>query len=69
MGDKLAKAPGIKQGASFFADYRKFMDRGNVIDLAVAVIVGMWLIFVRCCLFKNLFNAYGAYLKFFELCP
>ncbi|OAQ22626.1 MscL-domain-containing protein [Linnemannia elongata AG-77] len=40
VGDKLAKAPGIKQGASFFADYRKFMDRGNVIDLAVAVIVG-----------------------------
>jgi hypothetical protein len=41
VGDKLAKAPVIKQGASFFADYRKFMDRGNVIDLAVAVVVGM----------------------------
>ncbi|KAG0285532.1 hypothetical protein BGZ96_010217 [Linnemannia gamsii] len=40
VGDKLVKAPGIKQGASFFADYRKFMDRGNVIDLAVAVVIG-----------------------------
>ncbi|KAF9146783.1 hypothetical protein BG015_011502 [Linnemannia schmuckeri] len=40
VGDKLVKAPGMKQGASFFADYRKFMDRGNVIDLAVAVVVG-----------------------------
>ncbi|KAK3848125.1 MAG: large-conductance mechanosensitive channel [Linnemannia gamsii] len=40
VGDKLAKAPGVSQGVSFFADYRKFMDRGNVIDLAVAVVVG-----------------------------
>ncbi|KAF9942962.1 hypothetical protein BGZ75_005765 [Mortierella antarctica] len=39
-GSKLAKAPGVSQGVSFFADYRKFMDRGNVIDLAVAVVIG-----------------------------
>ncbi|CAO3567146.1 unnamed protein product [Mortierella alpina] len=38
-GDKLAKAPGVKHGVSFFSDYRKFMDRGNVIDLAVAVVM------------------------------
>jgi hypothetical protein len=36
---KKAKA-GVSKGASFFSDYRKFMDRGNVIDLAVAVIIG-----------------------------
>ncbi|KAF9129731.1 hypothetical protein BGW39_003875 [Mortierella sp. 14UC] len=40
VGDRLAKAPVVSQGVSFFADYRKFMDRGNVIDLAVAVVVG-----------------------------
>ncbi|KAF9282472.1 hypothetical protein BGZ68_005962 [Mortierella alpina] len=39
-GTKLAKAPGVSHGVSFFADYRKFMDRGNVIDLAVAVVIG-----------------------------
>lgn len=52
MGDKLVKAPVIKQGASFFADYRKFMDRGNVIDLAVAVVVGMYQL-VGCCMFDE----------------
>ncbi|KAI8353522.1 large-conductance mechanosensitive channel, partial [Mortierella sp. GBAus27b] len=36
---KKAKA-GVSKGTSFFSDYRKFMDRGNVIDLAVAVIIG-----------------------------
>ncbi|KAG0200074.1 hypothetical protein BGX28_006765 [Mortierella sp. GBA30] len=38
--NKLAKAPVVSHGVSFFADYRKFMDRGNVIDLAVAVVIG-----------------------------
>jgi len=36
----LTKVPGVSHGVSFFADYRKFMDRGNVIDLAVAVVIG-----------------------------
>ncbi|KAF9286419.1 hypothetical protein BGZ74_001289 [Mortierella antarctica] len=40
VGDKLTKVPGISQGVSIFADYRKFLDRGNVIDLAVAVVIG-----------------------------
>ncbi|KAF9096597.1 hypothetical protein BGX29_008521 [Mortierella sp. GBA35] len=40
VGGKLTKVPGVSQGVSFFADYRKFMDRGNVIDLAVAVVIG-----------------------------
>ncbi|KAI8353762.1 large-conductance mechanosensitive channel [Mortierella sp. GBAus27b] len=40
VGGKLNKVPGVKHGVSFFADYRKFMDRGNVIDLAVAVVIG-----------------------------
>ncbi|KAG0353960.1 large-conductance mechanosensitive channel [Gamsiella multidivaricata] len=40
VGTKLTKVPGISTGVSFFADYRKFMDRGNVIDLAVAVVIG-----------------------------
>lgn len=40
-GDTLGKVPGVNYGVSFFADYRKFMDRGNVIDLAVAVVIGM----------------------------
>ncbi|KAF9904242.1 hypothetical protein EC991_002897 [Linnemannia zychae] len=39
-GDTFAKVPGVNYGVSFFADYRKFMDRGNVIDLAVAVVIG-----------------------------
>ncbi|KAG0062761.1 hypothetical protein BGZ89_010414 [Linnemannia elongata] len=39
-GDTLGKVPGVNYGVSFFADYRKFMDRGNVIDLAVAVVIG-----------------------------
>ncbi|KAF9358488.1 hypothetical protein BGX26_001650 [Mortierella sp. AD094] len=39
-GNTLTKVPGVKHGVSFFTDYRKFMDRGNVIDLAVAVVVG-----------------------------
>ncbi|KAF9177215.1 hypothetical protein BGZ50_009001, partial [Haplosporangium sp. Z 11] len=39
VGDKLNKVPGVSYGVSFFADYRKFMDRGNVIDLAVAVVI------------------------------
>ncbi|KAF9393625.1 hypothetical protein BGX21_010690 [Mortierella sp. AD011] len=39
-GNTLNKVPGVKHGVSFFTDYRKFMDRGNVIDLAVAVVVG-----------------------------
>ncbi|KAF9432950.1 hypothetical protein BGZ76_010102 [Entomortierella beljakovae] len=40
VGGKLTKVPGISQGVSFLADYRKFLDRGNVIDLAVAVVIG-----------------------------
>ncbi|KAF9405150.1 hypothetical protein BGZ94_003738 [Podila epigama] len=40
VGEKLVKVPGLSHGVSFFADYRKFMDRGNVIDLAVAVVIG-----------------------------
>ncbi|KAG0256652.1 hypothetical protein BG011_004379 [Mortierella polycephala] len=40
VGNKLNKVPGVGYGISFFADYRKFMDRGNVIDLAVAVVIG-----------------------------
>ncbi|KAI1315157.1 hypothetical protein EDD11_001214 [Mortierella claussenii] len=40
VGNTLNKVPGVKHGVSFFADYRKFMDRGNVIDLAVAVVIG-----------------------------
>ncbi|KAG0047501.1 hypothetical protein BGZ83_007450 [Gryganskiella cystojenkinii] len=40
VGSKLNNVPGVKYGTGFFADYRKFMDRGNVIDLAVAVVVG-----------------------------
>ncbi|KAF9089434.1 hypothetical protein BGX23_006702 [Mortierella sp. AD031] len=39
-GNTLQKVPGVNYGVSFFADYRKFMDRGNVIDLAVAVVIG-----------------------------
>ncbi|KAF9920935.1 hypothetical protein FBU30_009112, partial [Linnemannia zychae] len=38
-GDTLTKVPGVNYGVSFFADYRKFLDRGNVIDLAVAVVI------------------------------
>jgi len=38
MRGKLSKAPGA--GKSFLSDYRKFVDRGNVMDLAVAVIIG-----------------------------
>ncbi|KAF9985583.1 hypothetical protein BGZ75_002767 [Mortierella antarctica] len=38
VGGKLTKVPGISQGVSIFSDYRKFLDRGNVIDLAVAVV-------------------------------
>lgn len=44
-GDTLGKVPGVNYGVSFFADYRKFMDRGNVIDLAVAVVIGMFTFF------------------------
>ncbi|KAI1321810.1 hypothetical protein EDD11_000086 [Mortierella claussenii] len=40
VGTNLNKVPGVSQGVSYFSDYRKFMDRGNVIDLAVAVIIG-----------------------------
>ncbi|KAG0033939.1 hypothetical protein BGZ81_006759 [Podila clonocystis] len=40
VGGKLTKVPGISRGVSIFADYRKFLDRGNVIDLAVAVVIG-----------------------------
>ncbi|KAG0041933.1 hypothetical protein BGZ83_001091, partial [Gryganskiella cystojenkinii] len=40
VGEKLNKVPGVSHGVSFFSDYRKFMDRGNVIDLAVAVVIG-----------------------------
>ncbi|KAG0210583.1 hypothetical protein BGX28_009219 [Mortierella sp. GBA30] len=40
VSGKLSKVPGINQGVSIFADYRKFLDRGNVIDLAVAVVIG-----------------------------
>ncbi|KAF9179418.1 hypothetical protein BGZ49_005153 [Haplosporangium sp. Z 27] len=40
VGNTLNKVPGVKHGVSFFSDYRKFMDRGNVIDLAVAVVIG-----------------------------
>ncbi|KAF9388173.1 hypothetical protein CPC16_006653 [Podila verticillata] len=40
VGGVLTKVPGVSHGVSFFADYRKFMDRGNVIDLAVAVVIG-----------------------------
>ncbi|KAF9202762.1 hypothetical protein BGZ49_007096 [Haplosporangium sp. Z 27] len=40
INGKLTKVPGISQGMSIFADYRKFLDRGNVVDLAVAVVIG-----------------------------
>jgi len=39
-GVKLNNVAVVKYGTGFFADYRKFMDRGNVVDLAVAVVVG-----------------------------
>ncbi|KAF9354878.1 hypothetical protein BGX34_010770 [Mortierella sp. NVP85] len=38
MRGRLSKAPAA--GKSFLSDYRKFVDRGNVMDLAVAVIIG-----------------------------
>jgi hypothetical protein len=50
VGGKLTKVPGISQGVSIFADYRKFLDRGNVIDLAVAVVIGK-----ACLLFASLY--------------
>lgn len=50
VGGKLTKVPGISQGVSIFSDYRKFLDRGNVIDLAVAVVIGKP-IFFSCLLF------------------
>ncbi|KAF9896144.1 hypothetical protein BX616_008052, partial [Lobosporangium transversale] len=40
VGKRLNKVPGVKHGVSFFNDYRNFLDRGNVIDLAVAVVIG-----------------------------
>ncbi|GJJ74715.1 large conductance mechanosensitive channel [Entomortierella parvispora] len=40
VGGKLTKVPGVSHGVSIFADYRKFLDRGNVVDLAVAVVIG-----------------------------
>ncbi|KAG0296658.1 hypothetical protein BGZ98_000873 [Dissophora globulifera] len=40
VGGKLTRVPGIREGVSIFSDYRKFLDRGNVIDLAVAVVIG-----------------------------
>lgn len=40
VGDRLNKVPVVHQSVTFFSDYRKFLDRGNVIDLAVAVIIG-----------------------------
>ncbi|KAG0253729.1 hypothetical protein DFQ27_007248 [Actinomortierella ambigua] len=40
VGGHLGKVPGVSHGVSFFSDYRRFLDRGNVIDLAVAVVVG-----------------------------
>ncbi|KAF9146576.1 hypothetical protein BGX20_006824, partial [Mortierella sp. AD010] len=40
VNDKLDKVPGVSHGMSIFDDYRKFLDRGNVIDLAVAVVIG-----------------------------
>lgn len=40
VGGKLTKVPGVSQGVSIFADYRKFLDRGSVIDLAIAVVIG-----------------------------
>ncbi|KAF9976578.1 hypothetical protein BGZ73_008249 [Actinomortierella ambigua] len=40
VGSKLTQVPGVSHGASLFADYRKFLDRGNVVDLAVAVVIG-----------------------------
>lgn len=43
VGGKLTKVPGVSKGASLFADYRKFLDRGNVVDLAVAVVIGKWI--------------------------
>ncbi|KAF9995950.1 hypothetical protein BGZ80_003795 [Entomortierella chlamydospora] len=40
VNDKLNKVPGASHDMSIFADYRKFLDRGNVINLAVAVVIG-----------------------------
>ncbi|GJJ78103.1 large conductance mechanosensitive channel [Entomortierella parvispora] len=40
VGTKLNNVAVVRYGTGFFADYRKFMDRGNVVDLAVAVVVG-----------------------------
>ncbi|KAG0335394.1 hypothetical protein BG000_007540 [Podila horticola] len=40
VGEKLNKVPVVQQSVTFFSDYRKFLDRGNVIDLAVAVVIG-----------------------------
>lgn len=49
VGTKLNNVAVVKYGTGFFADYRKFMDRGNVVDLAVAVVVGtstvLWIFF------------------------
>jgi len=44
VGGVLNRVPGVSHGVSFFADYRKFMDRGNVIDLAVAVVIGRFIV-------------------------
>ena len=29
-----------KKGSSFFADFKKFISKGNILDLAVAVVIG-----------------------------
>ncbi|OAQ32924.1 gated mechanosensitive channel, partial [Linnemannia elongata AG-77] len=41
---------------SIFADYRKFLDRGNVIDLAVAVVIGMFLFAIVDSLVKDIIS-------------
>ncbi|KAF9415680.1 hypothetical protein BGZ94_010427, partial [Podila epigama] len=40
VGDRLNAVPVVQKSVTIFSDYRKFIDRGNVIDLAVAVVVG-----------------------------
>jgi hypothetical protein len=39
-GVKKLSAVGAKNAISFFQDFKQFLARGNVIDLAVALVVG-----------------------------
>ena len=50
-----------EKGKGFFSDFKKFITKGNVLDLAVAVVIGAAFNAITYCLVKNIITPVMTY--------